>query len=412
MDLGTIIVYTVTYFSLFTASMFMLTLLEQKDSLKTKKPTRFPTITVAIPAYNEENTLKGTVESLLNLNYPKEKIKIYIVNDGSSDNTLKIANSFKSKGVVVIDKPNSGKADSLNQVLKVCDTELFAVLDADSFAHKDSVRRMIGHLEDEHIMAVTPSMLVDKPTTFLLRVQYIEYLVGVFLRKVFAFLGAIHVTPGPLSIYKLEFFKKYGGYALNNITEDIEVALRIQSKGYDIENAHDAIVTTTAPTKLKALTTQRVRWYSGFMQNTWNYKHLFSPKYGNLGLFILPASFFSVVLVIAAMLYTVVTFITKSVIQRYLNLKSIDFQFWKMFELNFDIFYINLNAVALLSMVTLITGITIVMIAKNMAQIKKSIAYSYICFFLAYWLLFGYWWIHAGVNLLMKQKQSWGAKKF
>ena len=77
----------------------------------------------------------------------------------------------------------------------------------------------------------------------------------------------------------------------------IEVALRIQSNKMVIENSADAIVYTIGPKTFRALLKQRTRWYLGFMENVINYKHLFSYKYGNLGLFILPASFISVALV-------------------------------------------------------------------------------------------------------------------
>ena len=407
MELGAILMYVTTYFGLFTAIFFFMTLLENRKSLKSPKPTRLPKVTIAVPAYNEENTIAGTVKSLLAMKYPKNKLEIYVINDGSSDNTLKEANKFKKYGVKVIDKPNSGKADSLNQVIKKCKGEFFGALDADSFAHPEAIKRLVGYFSDPKIMAVTPSMMVFEPKGFLQKIQYIEYLMGVYLRKIVAFLGSIHVTPGPLSLYRVEFFEKYGGYALNNRTEDIEMALRIQKKGYQIENAIDAYVFTVSPRKFVPLTKQRERWYSGFLQNVLAYKSLFSRKYGNLGLFILPASFLSIILVIFAAGYALFS-MGRNTWRTYTHLRAVNFEFWRMFDFRLDFFYWDVSMIMFLSMITLVIGIFIICLAKYLANRKESIAWSYILFMIFYWILFAYWWVISAWACIRKKKIQWG----
>jgi len=407
MVFGEVLMYIITFFGLFTAIFFFITLLENHKDIKSPKATRFPKITIAVPAYNEEATVAGTLKSLLALNYPKNKLEIYVINDGSSDNTLKEAKKFEKYGIKVIDKPNSGKADSLNQVIKQCSGEFFGALDADSFAHPDSVKKLVAHFSNPNIMAVTPSMMVFEPKNWLQKIQYIEYLMGVYLRKIFAFLGSIHVTPGPLSLYRVSFFKKYGGYALNNRTEDIEMALRIQKKGYQIENAIDAYVFTVSPNKFAILTSQRERWYSGFLQNVLAYKSLFSHKHGNLGLFILPASFLSIILVILAAIYTLWKLGVNSW-RNYTHLRAVNFEFWRMFDFKFDLFYWNVSTITFLSIITLIMGIFIICLAKHLAKRKESIAWSYVLFMIFYWILFAYWWVISIWACIRKKKIKWG----
>lgn len=178
--------------------------------------------------------------------------------------------------------------------MKKCSGELVGGLDADSFVTSKALKRMIGYFDDEDVMAVTPSLKVYKPKKVLQKIQMIEYLIGVFLRKIFALLGSINVTPGPFSIYRKSFFDKNGGWDEDNITEDIEIAFRIQSKNYLIENSETATVYTVSPASFKGLFSQRIRWYVGGLQNALDYRHLFGTKHGNLGLFILPGSFISV----------------------------------------------------------------------------------------------------------------------
>ena len=128
----------------------------------------------------------------------------------------------------------------------------------------------------------------------------LEFLLGVYLRKVFAFLGSIHVTPGCGTIYRKSFFDETGPYQEGNLTEDIEVAFRIQTLDGIIENSIDAEVFTLGVRKFKPLLNQRLRWYKGFIDNTVMYKRIFGAKYGNLGMFILPCSFVSVLIAIVS----------------------------------------------------------------------------------------------------------------
>ena len=87
------IFYFLIYFSLFVSVFFLLSLFE-KRKIKSKIK-RFPKVSILIPAHNEEKNIGRTIKSLLNLNYPKNKIEIIVVDDGSTDNTYKIAKKFR-----------------------------------------------------------------------------------------------------------------------------------------------------------------------------------------------------------------------------------------------------------------------------------------------------------------------------
>jgi len=408
MELGEILIYIVCYFGLLTSIYFLITLYENRKKFDTPKYKLFPFVSVIVPAYNEEKTLAKTIKSLKGLNYPKKKLQIIVIDDGSTDRTYNIAKSFK--GIEVYRKKNGGKSTALNLGLKKARGVLVGALDADSFVDKEALRRLLGYFNDKNIMAVTPSLHVYKPKSFLQKIQKIEYLISIFLRKIFSFLGSIHVTPGPFTIYRKEFFDRYGGYDENNLTEDIEVALRIQSKGYEIENSHNATVFTVSPYHFKPLLNQRLRWYLGFIENVYNYKFLFSPKFGNLGLIILPTAFISAFLVILMMFYTFFT-ITKDIIKTFLNYYNIRFDFLKIIDFKLDIFYLNVENYALLTLITLFIGIIILIVAKNIAGEKQKIYYPYILYMLFYWFLFGFWWFCALCLKMFNKRIYWGQKK-
>ena len=409
MDFGSLLLYVVSYFSLFTAIFFFLTLLENRNKLGNPKCSRFLSVTVAVPAYNEEKTLAKTVSSLLSLDYPKDKLDIIVIDDGSTDNTYNIARDIKAENLRVFTKKKEGKAAALNFALKKCKTELFGALDADSFVVSDALKNMMGYFEDERIVAVTPSLKIYKPKTALQKIQRIEYLMGIFLRKIFAFLGSIHVTPGPFTIYRKSFFDKYGGYDDKNMTEDIEVALRIQSNKMVIENSADAIVYTIGPKTFRALLKQRTRWYLGFMENVINYKHLFSYKYGNLGLFILPASFISVALVVITLIYTIFKTVSDS-IQNLINYNAINFELSQLLKFDFDLFYINVGSLMYLSALTLLFGVLMIYFAKKISKENIPIRLHYVFYLIIYWFLFGFWWIVASIYKLLGKRIEWGQR--
>ncbi len=397
----------VAYIGLFTAIFFLATVLENLSKLKNPPLKRFPTVTVVVPAYNEEKTITKTVKSLLRLNYPKNKINLVVVDDGSTDNTYALAKKIKAKNLKVYGKKNGGKASALNFALKRCRTEFFGALDADSFVKPGSLKKMLGYFDEyPQVMSVTPSLKVWRPKKFFQKIQAVEYLIGIFLRKTFAFLGGIHVTPGPFSIYRRSFFEKYGGYDEDNLTEDIEVALRIQHLGYEIDNSIDAEVFTVAPTHFIPLFKQRLRWYIGFMNNVWKYKSLFNLK-NNLGMFLLPLSFISVGLVVVTMVYALCKFFTVA-FSSFSNLASIDFDFIKMVNFKFDIFSFNFEGLTLLMIAALMLGILIVISAKKFSKEKQKIKYLYVMYIVFYWLLFGLWWLAAFLCKIFRKKLKWG----
>jgi len=410
---GDLLIYVLTFFGIYTSMYFLLIIFQSRKNLKRKLTNVYPTVAIIVPCFNEQDTIVKTLTSLLNLDYQKDKLEIIVVDDGSSDNTYEITRKFiqqyKDRNIKVYKKTNGGKFTALNYALERTNAEFFGALDADSFVDRLALRRIIPFFYSKDVAAVTPSMKVYEPKTFLERIQGIEFMIGIFLRKVFAELGSIHVTPGPFSIYRTDFVKSTGYYRKAHHTEDIEMALRIQQKQLTIENSIDAYVYTMGLTSFNSLLKQRIRWYSGFIKNVYDYKDLFSTKHGNLGLFILPSSFISVLFVIVSLFYVIIKQ-TINLIDFIFNLESINFDIFNLNWLKFDVFLINTNSVAIVSLVSLLVGLFILYLAKRLSGEKKSIAFSYIIYMVVYWFLFGFWWVLSVLRLVNKKEVKWGHK--
>src|SRR3989338_7176073 len=104
----------------------------------------FPHVTIMIPGYNEEKSIGSTIQHVLNFNYPKEKLKVIVVDHGSTDRTGEIAKQFPVKVIRKTREGTEHKAHALNYALQFVDTELVACVDADSYPEPDALRNALA----------------------------------------------------------------------------------------------------------------------------------------------------------------------------------------------------------------------------------------------------------------------------
>ena len=279
------------FFSLmiFSSSLWLLVYFRNLGKVeKDPEPSEYRDISFIVPAYNEEDCVGETIQALLEVEYPEEKKEIIAVNDGSTDSTLEVLEKF-GDSITRIDKENTGKAGSMNRALEEVDTEYVACMDADSVPSKDYLKSIVGHLDREDVAGVTPAMKLKSDSGLVEKIQWTEYIYQIFLRKVFALFRVQYVMPGPGSVYKASFLKETGGWDTDTHTEDMEIAFRMVSKGYNVENSTNAVVETSPPSSFAALFRQRIRWYKGYIENFIKYRNLFgNPDSGNMGVFLLP----------------------------------------------------------------------------------------------------------------------------
>lgn len=300
-EIGAIITLALIFSALYFEVFLLVSFLERHVgtrsliSLPAAKPDTLPKVCIVVPCFNEERTVAESIKSLLALSYPKEKLEIMVVDDGSTDGTYEAALPYAADPrVTVLKKENGGKHSALNMALSKSDAEFIGCLDADSMVDSKALVRIITAFKNQKIAAVTPGISVRAPRTILQHLQNVEYLLGIFNRYVFASLGSIFITPGPFSLFRTSVIRQVGGWRHGHSTEDMELGLRLQNAGWMIANEPLATVRTATPETLRALVRQRVRWSYGFLKNIFDYRHMMgNPKYGNLGLLILPTALLS-----------------------------------------------------------------------------------------------------------------------
>ncbi|MDD4990439.1 MAG: glycosyltransferase [Candidatus Pacebacteria bacterium] len=291
MIIGEILIYTAIFIGLYFAIFVFGTFFEYKDKIYYKPKRKcLPKVSLLVPCYNEEENIEKTIVSILNLDYPKENLEIIIIDDGSCDNTLRKAQELSQNDsrIKVFHKENGGKYTALNFGIQKSTNPYIGTVDADSFLHEESLKKIMHYFENPKIMAVISTVKIASPRSILEGVQYVEYLMAAFYRKAFAFLNSVSVVPGPLSVFNKKVFAKLGPYKKAHQTEDFEFALRMQKANLPIAYAIDAVVYTQGCCTFMALLRQRLRWNRGFLLNVKDYPELLNvKKHGNLSFLLL-----------------------------------------------------------------------------------------------------------------------------
>ncbi len=405
------LMYPFLFMSMYFQVLLLTSFFENKKKIKDEEVhaiLQYPTVTVAIPCWNEEKTLSATLDSLLLLDYPKDKISLIVVDDGSTDSTFEIAQRYEAKypdQIVAITKENGGKHTAVNLALVQSKSDLFGCLDADSFVMPQTLRTIVSYF-DQHkeAMAVTPCIHIRDPQTLIQRMQAIEYLMGVFLRKAFGELDAIQVTPGPFSIFRKEVFEKVGGYKKAHNTEDFEITLRMHRAHMKIMNSHKALVYTVGPSTAKGFFYQRLRWARGFLENALDYKDLFFKKeYGNFGMFTFPMAFIFVFYGLYATFFLGYSFLVRvsDVVMRWLTVGI------HPRLPSFDIFYFNTTVIAFISMVMFTMFLFVLYISNTLSDDKQEFYRNFPVFFVLYPLFVPLFLWRAVIDTFMKRKNEW-----
>jgi cellulose synthase/poly-beta-1,6-N-acetylglucosamine synthase-like glycosyltransferase/peptidoglycan/xylan/chitin deacetylase (PgdA/CDA1 family)/spore germination protein YaaH len=255
-----------------------------------KKPDFWPSVSIIVPAYNEEVNVRQTIENLLKTDYPN--VEIIFVDDGSKDQTFNIVKTAfgNHPNVSIYTKPNGGKASSLNLGISKANGEILVCIDADTLLLPGAISNMVPYFEDTHVAAVAGNVRVGNTINFLTNWQKIEYTTSQnFDRLAFDYANAILVVPGAIGAFRKTALEAIGGFSTDTMAEDCDLTIRLLREGDTVHTCNNAISLTEAPETLKMFIKQRFRWSFGMMQSFWKHRDLlFSRRKPNIGWILLP----------------------------------------------------------------------------------------------------------------------------
>lgn len=417
--LSTSLIWIVYVISLYFVIFWFLVLIDKGITPeKKKKLKQFPFVSIVIPVWNEEDKVAKTLKSAVRLDYPRGRYEIMVVNDGSTDRTPEIVEGIIKKNpgtdIKLFNKRKErgkGKAAPMNYGLKRAKGEFLVCFDADSSVSPATLKRLLAHFTDENVGAVLPCMKARSPRTFIQKVQFAEYLINMFYKKLMGQIDCVHVVPGAFSIYRTDVVRKLGGFDEKNIVEDMEMTYRLQKHHYKVVQLLDVDAYTAVPETLKGYYRQRNRWLKGTLLTTIQHRTmLFNRKYGDFGTLMLPMVLISGILAVV-MVTSTAYYAFKPYVEFIINSSYVGFDFWTILSnLRLDISVWDVNYMSLISILIMIS-ISLYILKRSYQQTKENVfrqGFISLAFFLfVYFFLIGITWLGVGWDLIRGEKTRW-----
>ncbi|MBU1669952.1 MAG: glycosyltransferase family 2 protein [Actinobacteria bacterium] len=228
----------------------------------------YPPVTILMAAYNEADNIGHTFEAVRCLDYPGE-IHIVVVDDGSTDDTLRVLGSLDLPGLEVIAAEHGGKAHALNIGLEKVSTSIFLTIDADTVLHPQALKRLIARFVSDpcNTAAVAGSVISGNPGECLItKMQEWDYYAAIssVKRQQSLFQGAL-VAQGALSAYHTVLVRGERGWP-SVVGEDIVLTWAFLKDGWRVGYETTAVGFTITPQTLKGFYRQRKRWARGMIE--------------------------------------------------------------------------------------------------------------------------------------------------
>lgn len=256
----------------------------QKLSNNVLKKESYCDITVLIPVYNGEYRIANKIKNVLDSDYPVNMMKVVVIDDGSTDNTSKIAEQYPVSLINTVKRV--GKIGALNQGIKKSNSDVIIITDSDVMTKKNSFKELVAYFSDEKVagvvgnvqMAFYPQWFAFGESRFLKNENTLRYLES---RA-----DSVSCMDGRLCAFRKSVIP-----AINNSSaaDDVELPFQIRKSGHRVVFAKEAEV-YEEPTCLwrSWFTQKRGRSARGISVTLRHMDFLFNPKYGLFGFFIFP----------------------------------------------------------------------------------------------------------------------------
>jgi len=264
---------------------------ETADSLE---GADWPSITVIMPAYNEEELIAKAIDSIFAVNYPQDKLEVIAVNDGSEDMTLlymqRAKRQYGNKLRVISFERNLGKRRALYSGMKIARGEVIVTVDTDGKIGRSAIRNLVVPLiKDPEVAAVAGRVAVlNERDNFLTRMLSVRYAVSFdFGRAYQSVFGTVQVCPGALTAYRkailVPFLKEWVNQKFMKSPclhgEDRSLTTYILKSGYLTKYQSNAVVYSKAPSRFRQMNRMYVRWTRSYIRESILFSRFMFSRY-------------------------------------------------------------------------------------------------------------------------------------
>jgi len=233
-----------------------------------------PTVSILIPAHNEEKVIGRILQGVTELTYQRDKLQIIVIDDASTDDTGKIAEQYSRTysyiKVVHRDEKEGGrgKASALNAGFKHAKGEIILCFDADYYPQRDILEKLTKEFLDPKVGAVQGRVTVlNEPKNMVTRLVALERIGGYRIdQQARDSLGLITQFGGTVGGFRRNLLECLGGWDESILAEDTDLTFRVYLAGYKVRYVNDAECYEEAVESWRAYWKQRYRWAKGHMQ--------------------------------------------------------------------------------------------------------------------------------------------------
>jgi cellulose synthase/poly-beta-1,6-N-acetylglucosamine synthase-like glycosyltransferase len=239
-----------------------------------------PKFSIIVPAKDEETVIRRCLDGLIELDYPKDKLEIIIVDGNSKDSTVRLCLEFAAKHPktfkIITEKKSNGKPAALNLGLRFTTGDIVGVFDADSLPERQMLRKVASYFRDPQIKAIQGKTIsLNEKRNILTRITAMEE--KAWFQTLLSGREKLNLfvpLTGSCQFIRWNILEELGGWDETSLTEDVELAVRLVEKKYLIRYAPDVCSGQETPNGLGDLFKQRVRWYRGYMETALKYGRL------------------------------------------------------------------------------------------------------------------------------------------
>ena len=260
-----------------------------------------PKITVVVPTFNEEATIKKKLENLCNQTYPTNLMEIIVIDSNSKDSTVKIAEDYirchpQLNMKIITENERRGKSHAINKAFSRASpkSEILLMTDVDAILKEDAIEKTVCRFVDPEIGAVSGMQaLLNADESGVTKSEALYNRFWVKLRIGESAIDSTPVFSGELAAYRANLISEMK-LRENMNADDGQLAVMTRRKGYRCIRVPDAIFYEYAPPDWGSVQIQKVRRGQGLSRLFWyNKGMMFRRKYGKFGLVILPVNFFA-----------------------------------------------------------------------------------------------------------------------